>query len=110
MDSEKTNDNKVATTLAKIHKLLNKEHFTIPELLLLYGNLGYEIGASIAMIEGPGPSLQELQIEDKVNPTIDTALMLSGLLTTTWEQDFKDHPKLSKWANENRVKKGSKNL
>jgi hypothetical protein len=108
MVPEKTDDNKVAATLAKIHRLLNREHFTIPELLLLYGNLGYEIGAAIAMIEGPGPSLQELQLEDKINPTIDCALMLQGLLVSTWEEDFRNHPKLSKWAMENRTKKGSK--
>lgn len=108
MVSEKTDDNKVTAILAKIHKLLNKEHLTIPELLLLYGNLGYEIGASMAMIEGPGPSLQELQLEDKINPTVDVALMLTGLLITTYEEDFRVKPKLSKWAMENRANKGEK--
>jgi len=106
MDSEKTNDNKVATVLAKIHKILNKEHFSISELILLYGNLGYGIGAAIAMIEGPGPTLQELKLEDKLNPTIDVGLMLQGLLITSWEEDFQTHPRLSKWAIENRKKKG----
>jgi hypothetical protein len=108
MVPEKTDDNKITATLIKIHKLLNKEHFTVPELLLLYGNLGYEIGASIAMIEGPGPSLQELQLEDKINPTVDVALMLTGLLITTYEEDFLSHPKLSKWAVQNRINKGEK--
>lgn len=108
MVPEKTDDNKVAATLVKIHKLLNKEHFTIPELLLFYSNLGYEIGASIAMIKGPGPSLQELQLEDKVNPTIDTALMLQSLLMNSWEEDFRNSPKLSKWAMKNRANKGEK--
>ena len=106
MDSKTTDDNKVAATLAKIHKLLNKEHLTIPELILLYGNLGYQIGSAIAMIEGPGPSLQELQLEDKINPTVDCALMLQGMLVSSWEEDFRAKPKLSKWAMENRIKKG----
>ena len=51
----------------------------------MYGNLGYSIGASIEEIEqGSGPTVEELQKSYYQNPTVGTALMLQGLLTSSW--------------------------
>lgn len=82
-------------TLSKTLALLNKAKLNVPELLLLYGNLGYHLGASIAGFRGKGPSQQELEEYYKNNPTVDISLMLQGLLITAWEQDYRENPRLS---------------
>ena len=101
----KTDDEKVSNTLQKIMKLLNKDRLTIPELILLYGNLGYHIGASIAGFKEDGPSLEELKKEYYSNPTIDVGFMLQALLIGSWEQDFIKQPKLSKFYYDNQKNK-----
>lgn len=102
--ARETDDTKVADTLNKILKIINKSSLTIGEILLLFGNLGYNLGASIAGFEGQGPSLEELKKEYYRNPTVDTGLMLQGLLITDWEKDFLQKPALSSFAQLNREK------
>lgn len=104
--SDATNDKKVAKTVAAILKLINKSKLNIPELIILYGNMGYHIGASMAGLNrtGQGPGLEELKREYYSNPTIDVGLMLQGLIITEWEKDYLKSPKLSKFA-ENKTKK-----
>ena len=105
--TSRTNDKKVASTVDKLMKLINKQKLNIPELLVMYGNLGYHLGASIAGISGKGPSLEELKHENYSNPTVDVGLMLQGLLITTWEEDYIKHPQLSKYrGNINQKGKG----
>lgn len=103
------NEKKVEEALTKIKKILNKNKLTIPELLLLYGNLGYHIGASMAGLKDKGPGLEEVKQAYYVDgPTVDVGLMLQGQLITSWVEDFNKHPKLSKFAKiniENKEKK-----
>lgn len=94
-----TDDVKVAKIIDKVISLLNKNKLNIAELIVLYGNLGYHIGASIAGISTKqGPSLEELRKLYYSNPTIDVGLMLQGLIVTDWEKDFIKSPQLSSLA------------
>lgn len=79
-------------------KIINKEKLNIPELLVMYGNLGYFIGASMAQCKDNGPTLEELKDMYYKDPTVDVGLMMQGLLMTSWEEDYIAHPKLSKLA------------
>lgn len=92
------NDDDIINVIEKIKKILNKNKLTIPELIVMYGNLGYHIGASIAGLETPGPTLEVLQKEYYTKPTVDVGLMLQGLLITDWVEDFLKHPQLSSLA------------
>ena len=105
MSEESTKDKKITDNLTKIMKILNKNKLTIPELILLYGNLGYHIGASIAGFKDQGPSLEELKKEYYTNPAIDVGFMLQGLLITSWERDFIKNPVLSKFYYDNQKNK-----
>lgn len=99
-----TNDEKISKTLIKVLKIINKNKLNIGELIMLYGNLGYHLGASIAGFttsNQPGPSLHEVKQAYYENPTVDTGLMLQGLLISSWEEDFLKKPALSRFAQEN---------
>lgn len=93
-------EEKIGAILDKLLKLINKSKLTIPELLILVGNLSYFIGASIAGLKETGPSLEELKKHYYKNPTVDVALMLQGLEITSWEEDFVKHPKISNLGEE----------
>ena len=88
---EKLVEQKVADKLDKIIKILNrKDKLNIEELVVLYGNLGYYIGASIGGYQYTGPSeeiLTKLTTELKTEQSIDNLLMLQGLLITSWAND-----------------------
>jgi hypothetical protein len=60
----------------------------VKELLILYGHLGYTLGASIGGYTGKGPGVPELTKKYMEEPTIDTALMLQGLQTILWAEDL----------------------
>jgi len=93
------NEKKIGKILDKVLDMINKSKLTIPELIILIGNLSYFIGASIAGFVEKGPSIDDLKKEYYRNPTIDIALMLQGLEITTWEEDFLKSPKISNIAN-----------
>jgi hypothetical protein len=58
---------------------------TIGEILIAYGNLGYALGASIGNYKKKGPSIEELEKLYYSEPhRLDVALMLQGMLVTTW--------------------------
>lgn len=79
------NADKVSNIHSKILDLLQGENFTIGELIILYGNLGYSIGASAKGYEGIGPNEEELKklyYSDPKDPGI--ALMMQGYIITTW--------------------------
>jgi hypothetical protein len=92
------NDKKILEVMNATLKLLNKKKLNIPELLLFFGNLGYHIGASMAGLKANGPGIEELKREYYSNPTVDTGLMMQGLLINQWVDDYKKSPKLSNFA------------
>ena len=100
MSSKISNDTKIESTLLQIHKILNDAHLNIPELILVYGNLGYQLGAAIAGYRAgeKGPDVETLQRLHATNPTVDVNLMLQGLLVTEWEEMYIQHPSLSSLA------------
>jgi len=100
--SPQTDDKKVAKLIAKIMRLINKKKLSVAEMIVLYGNLGYHMGASMAGFKGTGPTLEVLKHEYYQNPTVDTGLMIQGLMITDWEKDFHENPKLSRLADKNK--------
>lgn len=89
------NETKITTLVDQVHNWINENPLTIPELILFYGNLGYHLGASIAGFNNTGPTLEELQKAYYADPTVDVGLMLQGLLITTWEESFRQKPRLN---------------
>lgn len=80
---------KASQALNEILEILNKYKLRTQDLILLYGNLGYSIGASIeGMKNSVGPTVEELQKSYYEKPTVGIAMMLQGLLTTTWQDDI----------------------
>jgi len=93
--SKDINEEKVSAIIEKLHKILNKANLTIQEIILIYGNLGYHLGASMAGFQGVGPDVETLEKAYRLDPTIDVGLMLQGLLITSWEEDFIQKPQIS---------------
>jgi hypothetical protein len=86
---EEEEQEKASKALNDILLILKEAKLRTPDLILLYGNLGYSIGASIEGIEpGQGPILQELEKRYYEKPTVGVAMMLQGMLTTTWHDDL----------------------
>lgn len=100
--SEEQDDAKIIKVMEQIVKLLNKHSLSIPQLLVLYGNLGYHIGASMAGCTSPGPTIEELKKSYYSNPTVDVGLMLQGLIITDWEKDFLAKKQLSNISKNNK--------
>ncbi len=92
---EEEEQEKASEALDEILATLNKFSLRVEELVLLYSNLGYSIGASIDGIgaNDEKPSLESLQQKYYEKPSIGVALMLQGLLTSTWVDDFKQKDK-----------------
>lgn len=89
-DDEEIEQKKSSQALEEILIVLAKYRLRVQDLVLTYANLGYSIGASIENIkEGDeGPSLEELQKSYHTKPTIGVALMLQGILTSSWYEDI----------------------
>lgn len=107
-------DKKLDTALASplmqdVITRLNQEGMAIEDLIVFYGSLGYLIGASIAQFElnDTIPNLQELELHYRTQPTVDVGFMLQGLLISSWVEDFRKQPALSKFYWDNRKKKES---
>lgn len=80
---------------AKLHseliQLFQKYSINVSELLIIYGNLGYSLGASIGGYKDKGPSLEELEKLYYAEPKrLDVALMLQGILITDWLTTYED--------------------
>lgn len=84
---EDEESDKASAALDEVLSVLKKHNLRIQELVLLYGNLGYSIGASIEGLS-EGLTLDELQKKYYENPTVGVTLMLQGILTTTWKDDY----------------------
>lgn len=75
--------------LAELYDVFSKYNLRVSELLIVYGNLGYGLGAGIEGYEGDqGPGIEELQKEYYSNPRVGIALMLQGMLTTSWHEQL----------------------
>lgn len=89
---EEEEEEKAAEALNKILVILKEAKLREKDLVLLYGNLGYSIGASIHGVkQGEGPTLDELQKSYYEKPTIGVAMMLQGILTTTWYDNLNEN-------------------
>lgn len=78
-------EEKCAKILESLLALFKEEQPTIGEVLLVYGNLGYCLGASIEGLKEKGPGLEELSemyLKNKNN--VGIALMLEGITITSW--------------------------
>jgi hypothetical protein len=78
---------KASSALDEVLEVLRKHKLRVQDLILLYGNLGYSLGASIEGLT-EGLTVEELQKKYYENPTVGVTLMLQGLLTTTWKDDY----------------------
>lgn len=86
---EEEEQDKASKALDDILIVLKEAKLRTQDLILLYGNLGYSIGASIDGLTGsPGPSVEELQKMYYEKPSIGVAMMLQGILTTSWHDDY----------------------
>lgn len=86
---EEEEQERTSEALNEMVLVLQKHKLRIQDLVLLYGNLGYSIGASIEGIDNSqGPSLEELQKKYYEKPTVGIAMMLQGMLTTSWYDDI----------------------
>ena len=70
---------KISKVLKQLLKSIDNAGLSRDEAVLLYGNLGYSIGAAIADLTQNPPTLQELEISYLTNPSIGNFLMLTGL-------------------------------
>lgn len=87
---EEEEQEKASKALSDILLILKNAKLRTQDLVLLYGNLGYSIGASIEGYDpgAAGPTLDELQKSYYEKPTVGVSLMLQGILTTTWHEDL----------------------
>ncbi len=74
--------------LKELIETFNKHNLRIQDILLVYGNLGYALGASIEGYKGKGPDFDALQKKYYEKPTIGVALMLQGMTITSWHDDY----------------------
>ena len=86
--SDTFDEDKVSKAHKDIIKIFNKHKLNVGEIVLLYGNLGYTLGASIGGYEGKGPSMEELQKAYYEKPSLAVAMMLNGANVTTWYEDI----------------------
>lgn len=86
---EEEEEKRASEALDRVINILKDYKLRTQDLVLLYGNLGYSIGASIEGLAGnEGLSLDEIQKKYYENPTLGVSLMLQGFLTTTWVEDY----------------------
>lgn len=86
-NSNNVSVSKVDKVYKECVKAFQRTKLSVQEILLVYGNLGYTLGASIGGFE-KGPSVQELEKLYAENPNLAIALMLNGLTVTTWIDDL----------------------
>ena len=88
---------KLAWSIKKTLENINLCGMTVSELLSFYGNLGYNIGKSIAGLKEDIPTIKLQEFFTK-KPSPDLGLMLQGLIICGWADDYKKHPSLSRIA------------
>jgi uncharacterized protein YejL (UPF0352 family) len=94
-DSSEFDTDAMAECLSELELVLQRHKLTVGELLLVCGNLLYKLGANVRrnvyeenFIAEPPPldAINKLYYQ---NPTVDLALMLTGLTISTWLDDLK---------------------
>jgi hypothetical protein len=88
MTTRKFNEKKANQALGDVLEAFQKNKLTVGEILVVYGNLGYALGASIEGFDEKGPSFSELNQLYYTKPTPGVALMLQGVTVTSWYQDW----------------------
>jgi hypothetical protein len=78
------NKKKIQKCLKQTLDLINNNHLTVEETVVLYGNIGYSIGLSVMKRTDNPPTIEELERLFYQNPTIDVSLMLTGLNVASW--------------------------
>jgi len=73
--------NKCNKSLDKLQSVLNESKLSLEELAWVYGQLGYDIGASL---EGEAYDIETLTKKYYEGPEIAVAFMLQGLTIQTW--------------------------
>ena len=89
----KEEEDNASLLLKSIVKSFRKYKPTVEEILVVYGNLGYLLGASIQGIpkdqRGPGP--EEVWDKYKNNPEeVSWALMAVGIDITSWANNLQE--------------------
>lgn len=85
--SNEEEDQKASEALDELINVLAKYKLRAQDLVIVYGNLGYSIGASMEGFEGDeGPGAEELQKIYYTKPTLGVAMMLQGMLITSWHE------------------------
>jgi hypothetical protein len=97
------NEKRIDESIEKVLKIINKSKLNIPELIVFYGRLGYNIGAGMAGLKESGPNFAQIQQEYYRNPTVDVGLMMQGLIIQTWTEGYEKKPVLSSYAKNNNV-------
>ena len=82
------NPDRCSELLSELIKAFRERSPTVNEILVVYGNLGYSLGAAIEGHQDRGPNVQELQEKYYKNPTVGAALMLQGIEVTSWSKDY----------------------
>jgi hypothetical protein len=83
----KINVDKCEKTLDDLQDVLNKSKLNLHELVWTFGQLGYNIGASL---EGDAPNIDEVTKRYYEDPRLGVALMAQGLHIQTWVNDIKE--------------------
>lgn len=89
--SQHFNNERCSKLYEELVQVFQKYQPTVGEILIAYGNLGYTLGASIGAKDSSseGPSIEELKQIYYAEPgRLDIALMLNGLMITTWLEDI----------------------
>jgi len=72
----------------ELQAVLNNNKLNLRELVWTYGQLGYDIGASL---EGEAYDLEAVEQKYFENPTVGVAFMIQGLTIQTWmTKELKD--------------------
>ena len=83
------NPEKCSNLLSGIIELFQEHRPTEGEIIVIYGNLGYSLGASIEGYIDEGPKIEEIKKKYYSKPTVGAALMLQGIEVAGWYQDHK---------------------
>ncbi len=79
---------KVDAAYTDLVKVFKKHKLNVREILIATGNCVYALGASIGGYQEKGPGVSELEKLYATNPTVDVAMMITGLQMCTWESDL----------------------
>jgi len=76
-------------------RVFQKHKLTVKEIVVVYGNLGYSLGASVEGYKEFGPSPDEVQQKYYSGKnSIGNALMMQGMLITTWSDQIDNNSSL----------------